>query len=224
MARVLVVEDQRKLLDLLHQGLTEEGFDVLIAESAEAGFYAAVTQAVDVIVLDRLLPGRDGVDVVRELRKVGHRTPVILLTARDRVADRIEGLDAGADDYLVKPFDFGELVARLRALLRRPTDGQPHLLRVDDLEMDLLSRRVVRSGEEIALTPREFELLEYLLCRLNRTVTREELSREVWKEPQLLTNAVDVCVMQVRKKIDRPQAAQLLCTIRGVGYAVREPS
>lgn len=224
MARILVVEDQRKLLDALHQGLTEEGFDVVCAETAEAGFYAAMTQAVDVVVLDRMLPGRDGVEVLRELRHAGKRLPVILLTARDQVRDRIEGLDAGADDYLIKPFDFGELLARVRALLRRPGNEHPHVLRVHDLEVDLLARRVVRAGEEIVLTPREFELLEYLLRRVNRTVTRDELSLEVWKEPEVLTNAVDVCVMQLRKKIERPGLAQLLCTIRGVGYALREPS
>ncbi len=224
MARVLVVEDQRKLLETLHQGLCEEGFDVVTAETAEAGFYAAVTQTVDVVVLDRMLPGRDGVEVVRELRKAGQRVPVLLLTARDQVQDRIEGLDAGADDYLVKPFDFGELLARLRALLRRPNGEQHHVLRVGDLEMQLLARRVLRAGEEVVLTPREFELLEYLLRRVDRTVTREELSREVWREPEVLTNVVDVCVMQLRKKIERPGLAQMICTIRGVGYVIREPT
>ncbi len=224
MTRILVVEDQRKLLDALHQGLTEEGFEVVAAETAEAGFYAALTQPMDVVVLDRMLPGRDGVEVVRELRRAGRRVPVILLTARDQVRDRIEGLDSGADDYLVKPFDFGELLARVRALLRRPDNDRRHLLRVDDLELDLLARRVIRAGEEITLTPREFELLEYLLRHLDRTVTREELSLEVWKEPEVLTNVVDVCVMQLRKKLERPGLHQLICTIRGVGYVVRKPS
>lgn len=224
MARILIVEDQRKLITALRQGLTEEGFDVVTAETAEAGFFAAVTHSVDVIVLDRMLPGRDGVEILKELRKSGHRVPVLLLTARDQITDRIEGLDAGADDYLVKPFDFGELLARIRALLRRPSLTPSYLLRVGDLEMDVLARRVSRDGEVFELTTREFELLEYLLRRVNRTVTREELSLQVWMQPEVLTNVIDVCVMQLRKKIERPSHPQLLFTIRGVGYVMREPT
>ncbi len=224
MARILVVEDQRKLLQALKQGLVEEQFEVVTAETAEAGFYLASTQSVDLMVLDRMLPGRDGVEVLKELRRAGHRFPVLMLTARDQVQDRIQGLDAGADDYLVKPFDFGELLARIRALLRRRQPHRNFVLRVDDLEVDLLARRVVRAGEEIVLSPREFELLEYLMQQPGRTVTREELSREVWKEPTVMTNVIDVCVMQLRKKVERSGLKQLICTVRGVGYVVREPS
>lgn len=222
--RILIVEDQVKLLNALRQGLMEEQFEVLTAESAEAGFFIAMTQDVSLIVLDRMLPGRDGIEVLKELRRTGHHMPVLLLTARDQVHDRISGLDAGADDYLIKPFEFGELLARIRALLRR---GEPHrqfVLKAGDLELDILARRVLRASEEIALSPREFELLEYLLQRRNQTVTREELSREVWKEPAVLTNVVDVCVMQLRKKIERPELRQLICTVRGAGYVLREPS
>lgn len=222
--RILIVEDQVKLLNALQQGLAEEQFDVLTAANAEAGFFMAVTQDVSLIVLDRMLPGRDGLEILKELRRTGYRMPVLLLTARDQVHERIDGLNAGADDYLVKPFEFGELLARIRALLRRGEPRRPLVLKAGDLELDLLARRVIRAGEEIVLSPREFELLEYLMQHCNQTVTREELSREVWKEPAVLTNVVDVCVMQLRKKIERPELRQLICTVRGAGYILREPS
>lgn len=222
MARILVVEDQTKLLRTLEQGLSEAGHDVLTADNAETGYYLAATKGADVIVLDWMLPGRAGVDVLRDLRTTGLKMPVLMLTARDQVSDRITGLDAGADDYLVKPFDFAELLARLRALLRRKTDQRDFVLRADDLEVDLLTRTVVRAGAEIELSRREFELLEYLLRRRNRTITREELARDLWKEPAILTNVIDVTVKQLRRKIERPGSRQLIITIRGVGYSLRE--
>lgn len=222
--RILIVEDQVKLLNALQQGLAEEQFDVLTAVNAETGFFMAVTQDVSLIVLDRMLPGRDGLEILKELRRTGYRMPVLLLTARDQVHERIDGLNAGADDYLVKPFEFGELLARIRALLRRGEPRRPLILKAGDLELDLLARRVIRAGEEIVLSPREFELLEYLMQHCNQTVTREELSREVWKEPAVLTNVIDVCVMQLRRKIERPELRQLICTVRGAGYVLREPS
>ncbi len=224
MSRILVVEDQPKLLRALRQGLEEEGFEVLTADAAESGFYLAATQSPDAVVLDRMLPGKDGAVVVSELRAMGLTVPVLMLTARDQVRDRIDGLNAGADDYLVKPFDFGELVARVRALLRRRPDGRSFRLQADDLEIDLLTRRVVRGGEEIELSPREYELLEYLLRRCNRTVTRDELARDLWKEPAVLTNVIDVYVKQLRRKIERPGSRQLLWTIRGIGYSLRDGS
>lgn len=224
MARILVVEDQVKLLRTLEQGLREEGYEVLTADNAEAGYSLAATKAVDAVILDWMLPGRDGVAVLRELRAAGLEMPVLMLTARDQVRDRVTGLDAGADDYLVKPFDFAELLARLRALLRRKTDQRPVVLRADDLEVDLLTRRVMRGSEAIDLSRREFELLEYLLRRRNQTVTREELARELWQEPAILTNVIDVTVKQLRKKIERPDSRPLIATIRGVGYALRDDS
>lgn len=224
MSRILVVEDQPKLLRALRQGLEEEGFEVLTADAAESGFYLAATQSPDAVVLDRMLPGKDGTVVVSELRAMGLTVPVLMLTARDQVRDRIDGLNAGADDYLVKPFDFGELVARVRALLRRRPDERSFRLQADDLEIDLLTRRVVRGGEEIELSPREYELLEYLLRRCNRTVTRDELARDLWKEPAVLTNVIDVYVKQLRRKIERPGSRQLLWTIRGIGYSLRDGS
>ena len=222
MTRILVVEDQPKLLQALRQGFSEEGFDVLTADSAESGGLLAVTKTPDAVILDRLLPGKDCVTLLREWRSMGLTMPVLLLTARDQVRDRIEGLDAGADDYLVKPFDFGELLARVRALLRRRSDKRDFLFRAGDLEVNVLSRQVTRGGTEIDLSPREFELLEFLLRRRNRTVSREELARDLWKEPVVWTNVIDVTVKQLRRKIERPGSPQLICTIRGVGYALRD--
>ncbi len=224
MARILVVEDQAKLLRTLEQGLHEAGHEVLTASNAETGFYLAATKTVDVVILDWMLPGRSGVEVLRELRTTGFAMPVLMLTARDQVRDRIAGLDAGADDSLVKPFDFAELLARLRALLRRRTDQRDFVLRADDLEVDLLTRTVQRSGEEIELSRREFELLEHLLRRRNRTISRDELARDLWKEPAILTNVIDVTVKQLRKKIERPGSRPLITTIRGVGYSLRDGS
>lgn len=222
MSRILIVDDQPKLLKSLQQGFSEEGFDVLTAETAESALTLALTNNPDVLILDRMLPGRDGVEVLRELRLRGLSTAVLLLTARDQVRDRIEGLEAGADDYLVKPFDFGELLARVRALLRRRTDAGRLVLRVNDLEVDPLSRRVTRGGVELDLSRREFELLEFLLRRCNHTVSREELAKEVWREPLILTNVIDVTVKQLRRKLERPDTRPLIWTIRGVGYALRD--
>lgn len=222
MSRILVVEDQPKLLQALRQGLSEEGFEVLTAGAAESGLALASTKSPDLMILDRMLPGRDGVEMLRELRGNGFKSPVLMLTARDQVRDRIEGLDAGADDYLVKPFDFGELLARVRALLRRRTEDRSLILQADDLEIDLLTRRVTRGGTEIDLSRREFELLEFLLRRRNRTVSREELARELWKEPSILTNVIDVTVKQLRRKIERPNERPLIWTIRGIGYELRD--
>ncbi|MBI3468588.1 MAG: response regulator transcription factor [Planctomycetes bacterium] len=225
MARVLIVEDQRKLLETLRRGLQEEGYDVLIATAGEEGYYRATTESVDAVVLDVMLPGRNGLEVLRDLRRQGFGKPILILTARDAVEDRVLGLDSGADDYLVKPFAFAELLARLRALLRRDLAGRELVLRADDLEVDLVARRVVRAGEEIELTRREFELLEYLLRHKNATVTRDMIARDVWKEPGgVLTNVIDVYTNLLRKKIERLGLRQLIHTIRGVGYALRDRS
>lgn len=223
MPRVLVVEDQKKLLNSLTRGLAQEGYDVVGAATGEEGYYAATTQEIDAIVLDLMLPGRDGMQVLRDLRAGSFTRPVLILTARDSVDDRVAGLDSGADDYLVKPFAFAELLARLRALLRREVTGREFVLRADDLEMDLIGRRVVRHGEEIELSAREFELLEYFLRHTGAVVTRDMLARDVWKEPHgLLTNVIDVYVRLLRKKVERPGARQLIHTVRGVGYVLRE--
>lgn len=225
MARVLIVEDQKKLLQSLKRGLEEEGYEVLTAATGEAGFYLATTGSPDAIVLDLMLPGRDGLRILQDLRNQGYTKPVLVLTARDTIDDRVAGLDGGADDYLVKPFAHAELLARIRALLRRGVTGRELVLRADDLEMDLLARRVIRGGVELDLTRREYELLEYLLRHKNSAVSREMIAREVWKEATgAPTNAIDVYVTLLRKKVERTGSRQLIHTIRGVGYALRDGS
>jgi DNA-binding response OmpR family regulator len=221
--RLLIIEDEKKLLASLRRGLAQEGYEAATAAGGEEGFYLATTQSFDAIVLDLMLPRRDGIQILRDLRSHGLATPVLVLTARDTVDDKVLGLDAGADDYLVKPFAFAELLARLRALLRRNLPARELVLKAGDLEMDLLARRVSRDGQEIALSTREFELLEYLLRHLNATVTRDMIARDVWKEPAgVLTNVIDVYVKTLRRKIEQPERRQLLYTVRGVGYAVRD--
>lgn len=223
MPRVLIVEDQKRLLGSLRRGLEEEGYEVLTAPTGEEGFYLATTQAPDVVVLDLMLPKRDGFQVLRDLRANGFGKPVLVLTSRDAVEDRVRGLDSGADDYVVKPFAFAELLARLRALQRRNLVERELVLRADNLEMDLVARRVVRGGVELELSKREFDLLEYLLRHKNATVTREMLGRDVWKEPDgVLTNVIDVYVNALRKKVEQPGQRQLIHTVRGVGYALRD--
>jgi DNA-binding response OmpR family regulator len=223
MPRLLVIEDQKKLQKSLHRGLSEEGYEVVSALSGEEGYFIATTEPFDAVILDLMLPGRGGMDILRELRSRGFAKPVLILTARDAVDDRVSGLDAGADDYLVKPFAFAELLARIRALLRRDVSGRELFLRVDDLEIDLLARRVVRGGLELDLTRREYELLEYLLRNKNSTVTRDMIAREVWKETSgTLTNSIDVYINSLRKKVEQPEKRQLIHTVRGVGYVVRE--
>jgi len=223
MFRVLVIEDQIKLRRNLQQLLEQEGYEVVASGSGEEGYYSATTQPFDVIVLDLTLPGRDGLQVLGDLRESGYAKPVLILTARDSIDDRVAGLDRGADDYLVKPFAHAELLARVRALLRRGRSGVERLLHCGDVELDLLTRKVVRKGVEIELSQREFELLEYLLRHKNSNVTREMLARDVWKEPfGLLTNAIEVCVNALRKKVDLPGTQPLIITVRGVGYSVRD--
>jgi DNA-binding response OmpR family regulator len=223
MSRVLVIEDERKILRSLERGLQAEGYEVATAASGEEGSLLATTQTFDCLVLDLLLPGRDGLQVLADLRRKGNAVPVLILTARDTVEDRVIGLDAGADDYLVKPFAFTELLARVRALLRRERGERQTTLRADDLEMDLLQRRVVRGGTEITLTQREFEVLAYLLRHKNSVVTRDMLGRDVWREPShALTNVIDVYINLLRRKVERPGQRPLIHTLRGVGYSLRE--
>ena len=223
MSRVLVVEDERKMLRSLERGLRAEGYDVTTAATGEDGYRLATEGRFDCVVLDLMLPGRGGLEVLADLRRAGNRTPVLVLTARDAVEDRVAGLDGGADDYLVKPFAFAELLARLRVLLRRERAAET-VLRADDLEVDLVRRRVSRGGTEVALTQREFELLEYLLRHKNATVTRDMLGRDVWREPaHALTNVIDVFVTLLRRKVERPGRPPLIHTVRGLGYSLREP-
>jgi DNA-binding response OmpR family regulator len=219
MARLLLIEDQPKLLRTLQRGLEEEGHTVVPADNGVDGFARARSEAVDAVILDLMLPGRDGMSVLRGLRQEGFSQPVLIVTARDAVPDRVAGLDSGADDYLVKPFAFSELLARLRALLRRNPLREPVRLRAGDLEIDLLRRRVARAGEEVALSNREFELLEYLARHANSPVSREAIVRDVWQENSgIMTKVVEVSVNHLRRKIERAGRPRLLHTIRGVGY------
>jgi DNA-binding response OmpR family regulator len=224
MPRVLVVEDERKILRSLERGLQAEGYEVVTASTGEEGYRLAATGAFDCVVLDLLLPGRDGLQVLADLRHEGSRVPVLILTARDAVEDRVIGLDAGADDYLVKPFAFSELLARLRVLLRRERTERETLLRAGSLEVDLLERRASRGGAEVALSQREFEVLAYLVRHKNQTVTRDMLGRDVWEEPEhALTNVIDVYINLLRRKLERPGQPPFIHTVRGVGYTLRDP-
>lgn len=223
--RVLVVEDEPKVARALREGLAAEGYAVSVAATGEEGFFQASAQPFDLIVLDRLLPGREGLEVLAMLRQKGLLTPVLVLTARDGLEDRVAGLDAGADDYMVKPFAFPELLARVRALLRRGRGDQLLKLGVADLQIDVPTRAVTRAGQRVELTPREYQLLEYLVRHKGSLVSREMLARDVWQESERgtpLDNVIDVHVARLRRKVDLAGATRLIQTVRGVGFIVRE--
>jgi two-component system, OmpR family, copper resistance phosphate regulon response regulator CusR len=223
--RLLVIEDEPKVGQALREGLQAEGYEVVLAETGEDGFFLASNRVFDLIVLDVMLPGRDGLEVLDALRKQSISTPVLLLTAKDAVESRVAGLDAGADDYLVKPFAFPELSARIRALLRRGKAEPMTLIRIGSFEVDPVTRTVLREGIRLELTVREFELLEYLARNNGRVVSREMLARDVWKEPGRATpldNVIDVHVARLRKKLDDPFSIKLLHTVRGVGFLLSE--
>lgn len=223
MGIILVVEDQDKLRHNLREMLELDGHQVVVAGTGEEGFYCATTQAVDALILDLSLPGRDGLEVLVDLRQAGFDRPVLILTARDAVEDRALGLDRGGEDYLVKPFAQVELLARVRALLRRSRVNTAAVLRCGDLELDVLHRRAIRRGTEIELSQRECELLEYLIRHKNSNVTRDMLARDVWREPAgILTNAIKVCINGLRKKVEMPGVRPLIVTVRGVGYSARD--
>jgi DNA-binding response OmpR family regulator len=225
MVRVLVVEDERKLAQVLSSALQEEHYDVVVAATGEDGFYRANAELFDLVVLDLMLPGRSGLEILRTLRERHIETPVLILTARDGVEDRVLGLDLGADDYLVKPFALPELLARIRALLRRGRPTDVLRLKAADLEVDLVARRVIRGDRPIELTSREFDLLEYLVRHQGHLVSREMLARDVWKEPRRATpldNVIDVQMTRLRKKVDLDGHTRLIHTVRGVGFVLRE--
>lgn len=219
--KILVVEDDPKTADSVRRGLEAEGHAVSVARTGDEGFERLRTAPHDLVILDWMLPGRDGIELLRELRRHGEKPPVLLLTARDSVEDRVLGLDSGADDYLVKPFAFAELLARLRALLRRAGAEAPLRYQVADLQLDWRSRQVRRGEDEILLTPREFDVLHYLMCAEGQVVTRAMLAQEVWREPNRSTpldNVIDVHLARLRKKIDEGRPVRLIHTIRGVGF------
>lgn len=221
--RVLVAEDDPEMGARLEQGLREHGFAVdLVADGGEASRYAS-KGVYDLLILDRMLPGRDGLDLLRGLRAAGVTVPAIFLTAKSAVADRVEGLDAGADDYLVKPFSFAELLARIRVVLRRGSEPLPSTLRVADLSLDPAARVVERAGQRIDLSPKQFALLYYLMRHAGQVVSRTMIQEHVWNfDFDGLTNVVDVHINRLRNKVDRDFGRPLIHTLRGVGYVLRE--
>ncbi len=218
-----MAEDQVQVATHLAQGLRAEGYAVDLARDGDEALWLASNHPYDLLLLDVMMPGKDGFSVVRELRSKRNTTPVLFLTARGEVEDRVRGLDAGGDDYLVKPFSFAELLARMRAMLRRQRPQAANVLRVSDLELDVVSRRARRGGEEIELTNREFALIEFLMINSPRPVSKTAIVEHVWDQHfDSQTNVVSVYINYLRKKIDRPGWKPLLHTIRGVGFALRE--
>src|SRR5688500_1598249 len=221
---VLVVEDRREVLDVLQRTLSDNGYSVLTADDGEIGLQMALDHQPDLVILDIGLPKRSGLHVARELRNRAFTAPVLMLTARDTVSDKVTGFDAGADDYLAKPFDYDELLARVKALLRRASiRAGETMMRVGDLAIDPIAREVSRAGRKIALTQKEYALLEYLMRHAGIPVTREQISEQVWKQPfDPTTNIVDVYINYLRKKLESDGAVPLVHTVRGVGYVLRE--
>ena len=220
--RILLVEDEPRMADVIAKGLREQSYAVDVAQDGAAGLYQTSINDYDVIVLDVLLPERDGYEVCRELRQRGDSTPVLMLTARAAIDDRITGFDAGADDYLTKPFSFRELLARIRALLRRDVQLRPDVLQIEDLTIDSASHRVSRGNHEVQLTAKEYALLEYLARRAGQLVSRAEIAAHVWDDTfDPFSNAIEVYINRLRKKIDGNHPIKLLHTRRGEGYLLQ---
>jgi DNA-binding response OmpR family regulator len=221
--RILVVEDEKKVASFLERGLREEGYAVDVAHDGDDGLLKALVHEYDLLILDVMMPGRSGFEVVRELRAKERATPVLMLTARGTERDVVLGLDAGADDYMAKPFGFDELLARVRALLRRGGAARPDRLLYDDIEMDRVRHVAVRGGERLDLTPKEFQLLEFFMLNPERVVRRTELLEKVWDlhfDP--MSNVVDVHVGNLRRKLEREANGAQVHTVRGVGYVLRK--
>ena len=222
---MLVVEDEPKIAAVLQSAFEADHYEAVVATNGEEGFFRASAESFDVVVLDIMLPGRSGLEVLKALRQLQIHTPVLILTARDGVDDRVGGLDLGADDYLVKPFAVSELLARVRALLRRGRPSEVLRLKTADLQVDLVARRAARGERPIDLTVREFDLLEYLMRHQGHLVSREMLAHDVWQEPRRATpldNVIDVQIARLRKKVDTPGTSRLIHTVRGVGFVLRE--
>jgi DNA-binding response OmpR family regulator len=221
--RILLIEDDEVIAERIQSGLQKERFIVDVAADGETGLRMAREGSYALVILDLMLPRRDGLSVCTTLRARRNTVPILMLTARDAVEDRVRGLESGADDYLAKPFDFNELLARVRALLRRDRIHKARVIRVADLEIDTSARRVRRAGREIALTPHEFALLEALVTHEGRTLTRELILERVWGDDESYSNTVNFHVASLRKKIDTGYAAKLIHTVHGVGYVLRAP-
>jgi DNA-binding response OmpR family regulator len=219
--RILVVEDEHKIANAIKRGLEQESYAVDVAYDGDEGLSSALTDEYDVVIMDRMLPGLlDGADITKEIRANGVRTPILLLTAKDKIGDRVDGLNAGADDYLVKPFAFEELLARIRALLRRPQDHVGNVLQIDDLTLDTNTYEVKRSGRRVQLSQREYALLEYLLRNQNRILSKANIISHVWDyDADILPNTLEVYIGYLRGKIERPfKGPELIHTVRGFGY------
>ncbi|CAH2031813.1 response regulator [Trichlorobacter ammonificans] len=225
--RILIIEDEQKIAEALKRGLEAEGYEAVTAVTGEEGFYCLSTEFFNLLLLDLMLPGRDGLEILTTIRDKGYTLPVLVLTGRDTVEDRVLGLDSGADDYLVKPFAFPELLARIRLLLRRGRPEPMGQVSLADLELNLSTHQALRDGQLLDLTQREFELLEYLLRHQEHVVSREMLAHDIWKVKERSTpldNVIDVNIARLRRKVDGPFARKLIRTIRGVGFmaTVRE--
>lgn len=221
--RILVVEDEKKVASFIKRGLEEESFSVDMAYDGEEGLYMAESNPYDLILMDLMLPKMDGLSVIKELRSKGNKTPVLCLTAKDTVEDIVSGLDSGSDDYLTKPFAFAELVARVRALLRRGTQDRGAEIRFADLRLDPVAHKVWRSNKEIELTAKEYALLEYFIRNPNQILTRTMIAEHVWDYTfDSFTNIIDVYVNYLRKKVDRDYEKKLIHTVRGIGYVMKE--
>jgi len=221
--RILVIEDEQKVADFIKRGLKEEGYAVDTVSDGEEGCFQAAENHYDLILLDLMLPKLDGISVCRKLRQGGIYTPLIMLTAKDSVKDKVKGLDSGADDYISKPFSFEELLARIRALLRKGASRQPTKLQVSDLALDLLTHKVWRANEEVVLTAKEYALLEYFMRNAGSVITRTMISEHVWDiNFDTFTNVIDVYVNYLRNKIDKNRKVKLIHTIRGRGYILKE--
>ena len=223
--RVLVIEDEQKMADLIKRGLEEEGIEVETAYDGDAGFESGKSENIDLIILDLALPGRNGLDMAREWRQMGIKTPILIVTAMDSTEAKVKGLDTGANDYITNPFAFAELLARIRALQRRTAAEDTTRLQLGDLTLNLINRRAMRAGNEVQLTNKEFALLEFFMRHPDEILSREVLSEKVWEETfDTLTNVIDVYINYLRNKIDRQYEPKLIHTVRGVGYMLKTPA
>jgi len=218
--RLLIIEDEHKIANAIKQGLVQEKFAVDVEYDGDTGLGAALSEPYDLMIIDRMLPGADGISICREVRAKNIHTPIIFLTAKDQVRDRVSGLDAGADDYLIKPFSFEELLARIRALLRRPQESAGSVLKVEDLTLDTISYEVKRAGKQIRLSTKEFALLEYMMRNAGRTISKDNIIAHVWDfDADILPNTVEVYIGYLRSKVDKPfKGRELIQTLRGFGY------
>jgi heavy metal response regulator len=219
---ILVVEDEKKVASFIKKGLEEEHYSVDLAYDGDEGLYKLAINRYDLIILDIMLPNKDGLEVIKEIRSKKNTTPVIMLTAKDSLENKIEGLDSGADDYLTKPFAFSELIARIRAILRRDSLEKSNILKFHDLQLDLITHKVYRAGEEIELTNKEYSLLEYFMRNPNKILTRTMISESVWTyDFDTYTNVIDVYINFLRNKIDKKGFSKLIHTVRGAGYILK---